>query len=266
MSAAVAVLAPEALLVEGAIEAIAHVLRQAGLRIAAVTFTNGSAPLFDFVYANNVAREDPQRDSRISTAFLSVRELEGPVALLLIAGIGDVRATLARIKGSSAPGAARPDQLRGCSALTTHRFSYVHVPDADDPVARHFFDVGESGQTVSSSDVADAFVHFVHRHRAPLTIATAPEQLIEDVVAFCSGHAELLAGLDVSWRREACRALAGLVGTLPRDPITIACLDELNADLPLALTPVRYHALRAQLAVSIRPPVRVSNIDPSSEE
>lgn len=250
MNTAVAVLAPEALLVEGAIEAIVDVLRQAGLRVAAVTFTNGSAPLFDFVYANNVAREDPQRDSRISTAFLSVRELEGPVALLLIAGPGDVRATLAQIKGSSTPGTARPGQLRGVSALTTHRFSFVHVPDVDELVAQHFFDVGWSEQAVPPVDVADAFVDFVRRHRAPLTIATTPEQIIGDVVDFCSGHAELLAGLGMSWRREACRALAGSVGASPPEPITIACLDELSADIPLALTSARYHAFRAQLATS----------------
>ncbi len=245
----VAVLPPETLLVEGALETVVAMLHDAGLRIAAATFTSGSVPLFDLVYTQNTPRADTGRNGRAASAFLSVRELDGPVALLLIAGRGDVHGVLQQIKGSSAPGMARPDQLRGCAALTTHRFSFVHVPDLDEPVAEHFFGTGLSEEPAPASDLADMLVGLVGRHRAPLTATTEPERLVEDVVAFCSGHGDLLAGLPESWRREACRALAGSIASWPREPLAIACLDELHADLPVALTAVRYHALRAHLAV-----------------
>jgi hypothetical protein len=245
----VAVLPPEALVVEGALEAIAAALHDAGLRIAAATFASGSAPLFDFVYAQNTPRENTSRNSRVATAFLSVRELDGPVALLLVAGPGDVHGTLQRIKGSSAPGAARPDQLRGCAALTTHRFSFVHVPDLDEPVAEHFFGIRLSREPAPPGDVAEMLADLVSRHRAPLTATTEPARLVEDVVAFCSGHGDLLASLPGSWRREACRTLARSIASWPREPLAIACLDELHADLPVALTATRYHALRAHLAI-----------------
>jgi hypothetical protein len=246
----VVVLTPEALLVEGALEAIVTVLRAVGLRIAAATFTSGSAPLFDFVYARNVPRESPARNGRVATAFLSVRELDGPVALLLIAGRGDVRSVLQQVKGPSAPGMARQDQLRGCAALTTHRLSFVHVPDVDEPVAEHFFGIRPPEGPALAGDVAEALLALVARHRAPLTVATDPERLVEDVVAFCSGHAEMLAGLPGSWRREACRALAGSIAGWPREPMAVACLDELHADVPVALTTARYHALRAHLSAT----------------
>lgn len=234
--------------------AVVDRLGECGVDVVAATYVAGSPLLFDLLYQGNRPTADIGTNPRLASAFLSVHEYDGPVAVALVAAsVDEVNA----LKGPSAPGAARPDQLRGRFALTTHRASFLHVPDLPGPLADHLFGCGEHPlpPAVAGPDRSAELVDLAGRYAWAPTPTTAWDELRDLVLDRCGRHRRLLAAAGpcaacgrLPWRAELLDLVVGAVEASPSLDVTaLASLELAQRDVVLAATADELQLVRAWL-------------------
>lgn len=239
--------------------AVVEGLRDAAVPVLAATYVPGGPRLFDHLYQGNRPRSGGSA-RRVDSAFLSVHEYDGPAAVLLV---GAPVEDLSTLKGPSAAGAAGPRHLRGRFALTTHRMSFLHVPDVPEPVADLLFGCGCHAlpTRLAGPDRSGDLVHLAAALRSVLTPTTTWTEVLDRFVRRCVLHAELTTppgGVCArgAWRADLLRRVAGAVARRGAEGIGVPALaswDLVGQDVHLAADAVELQIVRAWLATEGEP-------------